>query len=68
MQAMVNSANKTVNQFLDDGENLTDDQSAHYFLVPNVDLVAMPECVADSIDDAVCKWENSHLEWFALDA
>ena len=68
MQAVVSSADSTVTQFLDDGENLTDDQAAHYFLVPNVEPVAMPQDVADSVDDAVCIWENSHLEWFALDA
>lgn len=68
MQAIVSSADSTVTKFLDDGENLTDDQAAHYFLVPNVEPVAMPRDVADSVENAVCKWVNSQLQWFALDA
>jgi hypothetical protein len=66
MQAIVNKVDSTVTKFLDDGENLTDDQAAHYFLVPNVEPVALPSSISDSAENAVCKWENSQLEWSPL--
>jgi len=67
MQAIVNKANNTVSKFLDDDDRLTSNEATQYFLVPNVEPVAMPKDLADSVENAICKWANGQLQWFLLE-